>query len=561
MKALLTVALTFSFLTLTISPGYPQGAGTEWDKLIQEVETLEREGQHDHAVVVAKKALELAEKNLGPDHPDVATSLNSLAELYRSQARSLITGKLWLEKDCIPEPLFEQAEPHYRRALAIREKSLGPDHPDVATSLNNLAELLKLKGRLLTIRKLFINSPPHQTKHLVYVTAEPLLNRALDIREKALGPDHPDVATSLNNIAELYTLIEDKKVNALQLHERALAIREKALGPNHLDVATSLYNLARIIIYDKDRTPLERIEKAINYYKGALGIQEKALGPDHPDVVISMYKLANFRDTHSGRNKIKKAEAESLYKQVLSLSEKTFGANHPITDEILYRMASFYRLENQWAQAALLSKRSLDIREKALGPDNTMVFVALLQLITTYEEQRLYSQAVPYYKRTLAIAEKILGPQNHYANDLVHKLARFYYEQEQYGKAEPLYKRALAFQMNINSDKAIFLKKLAKIYRATQRDEEAALLEQRAEDIIANLDDDELSRVSEEAIKLKRFAENSRAIQRDKEAALLEQRAEDIIAYLDDYERSRVNGRLNSPQSGQADGVSKQNSP
>ena len=62
-----------------------------------------------------------------------------------------------------------------KRALAIREKALGPDHPDVAVSLNNLAGLYAYQGR--------------------YADAEPLFKRALAIREKALGPDHPDVAT------------------------------------------------------------------------------------------------------------------------------------------------------------------------------------------------------------------------------------------------------------------------------------------------------------------------------------------------------------------------------
>ena len=66
-------------------------------------------------------------EGLGPDHPDVATSLNNLAALYHDQGR------------------YADAEPLYKRSLAIHEKSLGPDHPDVATSLNNLAELYQAK--------------------------------------------------------------------------------------------------------------------------------------------------------------------------------------------------------------------------------------------------------------------------------------------------------------------------------------------------------------------------------------------------------------------------------
>src|SRR5215475_621658 len=82
------------------------------------------------------------------------------------------------------EGKFGEAVPSAERALAIRENALGPMHPDVAESLDNLGELYYEQG--------------------AYPKAEPLYVRALDIREKALRPMHPDVAKSLNNLAELY---------------------------------------------------------------------------------------------------------------------------------------------------------------------------------------------------------------------------------------------------------------------------------------------------------------------------------------------------------------------
>ena len=42
---------------------------------------------------------------------------------------------------------YAEAEPFHQCALAIKEKALGPDHADVATSLNNLAELYRTQGR------------------------------------------------------------------------------------------------------------------------------------------------------------------------------------------------------------------------------------------------------------------------------------------------------------------------------------------------------------------------------------------------------------------------------
>lgn len=56
--------------------------GTEWETLNDEVKSLYQKGQYDRALVVAKKALDAAEKTFGPDHLTVAMSLNSLATLY-----------------------------------------------------------------------------------------------------------------------------------------------------------------------------------------------------------------------------------------------------------------------------------------------------------------------------------------------------------------------------------------------------------------------------------------------------------------------------------------------
>ena len=59
----------------------------------------------------------------------MATDLNNLAALYQAQGN------------------YAEAEPLYQRALAIDEKALGPEHPDVATSLENYASLLRETGR------------------------------------------------------------------------------------------------------------------------------------------------------------------------------------------------------------------------------------------------------------------------------------------------------------------------------------------------------------------------------------------------------------------------------
>ncbi|HXB68404.1 MAG TPA: tetratricopeptide repeat protein [Candidatus Acidoferrales bacterium] len=104
------------------------------------------------------------------------------------------------------------AEPLFRSALAIAEKTLGPDHPDTAGSLNNLAGLLELQGD--------------------YAGAEPLYRRALAIAEKTLGPNHPNTAMALDNLAGVLES-EGDDAGAEPLYRRALSTAEKALGPDH----------------------------------------------------------------------------------------------------------------------------------------------------------------------------------------------------------------------------------------------------------------------------------------------------------------------------------------
>jgi len=121
--------LAVTLLCGVSSPVHGQGAGTEWETLNQEVMELYRSGKYERAIVLAKKTIEVAEQNVGPDHPSVATSLNNLAEIYRTQGD------------------YAKAEPLYKRSLSIKEKALGPDHPSVATSLENLAGLYRATKR------------------------------------------------------------------------------------------------------------------------------------------------------------------------------------------------------------------------------------------------------------------------------------------------------------------------------------------------------------------------------------------------------------------------------
>jgi tetratricopeptide (TPR) repeat protein len=101
----------------------------EWNELNQQAEKLRQDEKYAEAIPIGQRALELAEKTFGPNHANVAESLDNLARLYWAQRK------------------YAEAEPLFKRSLAIREKTLGPEHPKVARSLDYLAKLYRKTGK------------------------------------------------------------------------------------------------------------------------------------------------------------------------------------------------------------------------------------------------------------------------------------------------------------------------------------------------------------------------------------------------------------------------------
>ncbi len=206
-------------------------------------------GAYAEAEPLFRRSLAIKEKVLGEDHDEVAGALNNLGILYWRQGR------------------YTEAEPLYQRSLLIKEKALGEDHPDVAQNLNNLGLLYKDQGR--------------------YAEAEPLYQRSLLIKEKAFGEDHPSVATTLNNLGTLF-YDQGRYAEVEPLYQRSLAIREKALGEDHPEVAQTLNNLG--LLYVKQG----RYAEAEPLYQRSLAIYEKAFGAEHPEIERTLNNYANL---------------------------------------------------------------------------------------------------------------------------------------------------------------------------------------------------------------------------------------------------------------------------
>jgi len=363
-------------------------------RLFDESLSLRQKGKYNEALPPAERALAIRERVLGAEHPAVADSLNQVATLLDDKQD------------------YAKAEAPNLRALAIREKALGPDHPDVARSLYNLAWLAKVKQD--------------------FAKAESLYRRALDIEERALGPDHSEVASTLNDLALLYG--ETGRLDeSIRVNERVLAIREKTLGPDDDGVAKALHNVAMVYQNKGDYVQAQTL------LRRALRIWEQRLGPDHPDVAYAINGLANTLYNNGDY-----AAAEPLYLRAIAIREKTLGPDHTDLAMTLDDLAVLYRQKGDYAKAEPLLLRDLAIREKRLGPSHWLVSLTLINLATTYELQDEHAKAEPLYRRALTIQETSLGPVHVRVGVTLNRLGQLVASTgRDPAEAEALFQRAL----------------------------------------------------------------------------------------------------------------------
>ena len=233
---------------------------------------------------------------------------------------------------CQAKARYAEAEPLFRRALAIGEASLGPDHPSVATCLNNLASLLHVTNRvtkpsrsiggrwrsmrratgrtMLRWRETSTISLSCSGTRTDSARPSRFIGARLAIDEASYGPDHPEVAIRLNNLAILLRDM-NRLGEAEPLFRRALAIDEasyRAGSSRRGERPQQSRGIARV--------PRTGSREAEPLFRRALAIFEASYGPDYPIVAAGLNNLAELL---RATNRL--GEAEPHYRRALAISE------------------------------------------------------------------------------------------------------------------------------------------------------------------------------------------------------------------------------------------------
>jgi len=219
------------------------------------------------------------------------------------------------------------AEPHLRRALALREAIAGVDSVPVAQVLNKLASLDARHGRTSEARDRY--------------------ERAFRIVTAQLGSAHPATAITHANLCFLDAEAGDL-AKARTCQEDVLAVLESTLGADHPQVAWALNEVALV---QREQGDLDGAEPR---FRRALAIWEHASGRTHPDVawpLVNLGEIADARGDHAG--------AEALCRRALETVEHASGPSHADTVPALACLSEAVRSRSP-RDAVVLAQRALD---------------------------------------------------------------------------------------------------------------------------------------------------------------------------------------------------------
>ncbi len=339
-------------------------------------EKLYKEGRTSEIIPLVETTMSRVEKELGPDHYYMGEAYNALAVLYAYTIND-----------------FELADIYFKRALEIRTKTRGPEHPDTIETINLIGFLYQVTDKLDLAEAQFV--------------------KALTLRTKVLGPNHPDTADSEVYLAGLYMHLgryaeaEKLALHASRYEQEKVTARHPTPG-EALGLLGSIYSL------------MGDIEQSEKYYLQSLALKRKELGADHSEVSHSLSALGHI---YKGKGATK--QAIEYFKRSLAIREKSFGHVHGFTGDMLISLGAVYLQQGDKAEASKYLTDGLNVYSKAMGEDNYRVLFAQLYLAYMYLLQEDFENAAPLLESILTAPQTQILPSLSWSTQILYSSLQY----------------------------------------------------------------------------------------------------------------------------------------
>ena len=275
---------------------------------------------------------------------------------------------------------FQEALRWYESLYKKDRGTLGEDHPEALSSLNNLAVIYGKIGE------------HHRAKEL--------LEQVYEARKRILGEEHPNTLTSLYELAYTYGVFGEHH-REKELNEQVYEARKRILGEEHPDTLNALHNLAftygKLGDYHRAKELLEHVYEA----------SKRIRGEDHPYTLSSLHELAYTHGVFGEHHREKE-----LGEHVYEARKRVLGENHPDTLLSLNNLAVTYGRLGEHHRAKELLEHVYEARKRILGEDHPATLNALHNLASTHRDLGEHHRAKELNEQVYEARKRILGEEH-----------------------------------------------------------------------------------------------------------------------------------------------------
>ena len=391
------------------------------------------QGQMEEGVSLARRALELLEREEEPDPGRLGHAHLLLASLlqesgrteealtHANQAHAALESTFGVGSEAAVSALGAIAGIHFDRG----DYSLARDVIEQADAAN-----LELYGEMHVKRAAMLRGRAviHEARQ-EFEQAKVCREKALAIDREILGEDHPDVGDDLYALASTAEAMGDFEQAESIL--RDLLERDRVQLGEHPAVALDLNDLASVL------SSTGRFSEALTLFQEAAELQERVLPPDHPEIATTLSNTGVLFKRWGRRD-----EARPYFERALEIRERTLEPDHPNLLTSLNLLAILHYEEGRFEEAEVMYRDVLERRRRVLG-EHSHVAGSLLSLGMALERLGRAEEALEAMEESVELFTRVLPPGHIDIAEATHRLGGMLRQRGRYDEAEGFLREAL----------------------------------------------------------------------------------------------------------------------
>ncbi|CAI7574824.1 unnamed protein product [Penicillium viridicatum] len=263
-----------------------------------------------------------------------------------------------------------------------------------------------------------------------HADAQKMLQKAVELREHALGAHHEDTLASLSLLGDAL-VGQEKYAEAEAMYRNIWVKQSRALGEKHTDTLRSLYMLGKVLNNQDKNAEAETVCR--DAWEG----RKRTLGETHQDTLASLHELGVALSCQD-----KEAEAEVIFRNAWEGRKRTLGEAHEDTLASLQQLGGVLMFQDKHAEAEVIFRNAWEGRKLTLGEAHEHTLASLQNLGVALGFQDKHAEAESVYRDVWEGQKWALGEAHEDTLTSLHKLGDALLNQDKTGEAKDVYRDA-----------------------------------------------------------------------------------------------------------------------